>query len=66
MEVKRLQYEKEGLMKELEIEKEKTHVYQGSLEQLQKQGIHMTGSLDNEVSLSSISMIQNIWSLVLD
>ena len=50
MEVKRLQYEKEGLMKELEIEKEKTHVYQGSLEQLQKQGIHMTGPLDNQVS----------------
>lgn len=51
MEQKRLQYERDGLARELEIEKEKTHAYQSSLEQLQRQGIHMTGALDNEVSI---------------
>lgn len=50
MEMKRLQSDREALSKELEIEKEKTHAYQASFEQLQKQGIKMAGSLDHEVS----------------
>lgn len=54
MELKRLQHEKDGLSKELEIEKEKTHAYQASFEQLQRQGINMTpATLDNEAMTSA-------------
>jgi len=62
MELKRLQHEKDGLARELEIEKEKTHAYQASFEQLQRQGIHMTPTaLDNEVCrISGFWNIENL------
>lgn len=49
MEMKRLQHERNAIAKELEIEKEKTHAYQASIEHLQKQGIKMAGNVDHEV-----------------
>lgn len=55
LELKRLQSDKDALIKELEIEKEKCHAYQASFEQLQKQGISMAGSLDHEVFLLHLS-----------
>jgi len=55
LEQKRLKFERDGLAKELEIEKEKTHSFEASFEQLKRQGVQIAtaSALDNEAATNA-------------